>query len=176
MFFLARCRHAPQFCGRLFRRTQMDATDGGAMCDDTTGAPPLARSAFGYGEAGPSSTAAMDNRTENEMAGHELQQLSSRSSLTVPRNPRLSHAPTGNPAFPPSAGHRPRMASPASQTTTGGSDINMSSAEDNPSDMETASPGPRITRKTRYDKSKTVPWVVCVRCSLLQPWGCITWV
>jgi len=159
MFFLARCHHAPQFCGRLFRRTRMDATDGSSLHDDTT-MPHLEGLVFGSMETTPSSITTGSEGAEDGMAGYELEEVPVSASLTVPPDRRRSRVRTGNST--PASSARPRTASCDSQTTVGSSDISMNSVEGDSSDMETViSPRPvRITRQIRYDKSKTVPWVV----------------
>jgi len=161
MFFLARCRHAPQFCGRLFRRTRMDGTDSRSLHDDTT-MPHLERLAFGSMETTPSSTTTRSEGPENGMAGYELEEVPTSANLSVPPDPRRSRVRTGNSTPPSSA--RPRIASHGSQMTVESSDTSMSSVEDDSLDMDTVIPPRpnRITRQINYDKSKTVPWVVCV--------------
>jgi hypothetical protein len=159
MFFLARCHHAPQFCGRLFRRTQTNATDGSSLHDDIT-MPHLEGLVFGTMETTPSSTITGSEGAEDGMIGHELDEMPASASLSVCADPRRSPVRTGDST--PMSSTRPRVASHGSQMTVESSDI--SSVEDDSSDMETviSSRPIRITRQIKYDKSKTVPWVVCV--------------
>jgi len=140
----------------------MDATDGSPL-HDATAMPHLERLVFGSMETTPSSTTTGSEGAEDGMAGYELEEVPASARLTVPPDPRRSRVRTGNSTPPSSA--RPRMASHGSQMTVESSDISLSSVEDDSSDMETViSPRPpiRIIRQIKYDKSKTVPWVVCV--------------
>lgn len=158
MFFLARCRHAPQFCGRLFRRTRMSTTDGSDH-DNAVATPPSEWPTVGEDETGPTrtSTATTDGSAEDREAGYMLEQHPSRASLTVPIDSHRSPAPTGSGILPLSVSPCSCAVSHDSQATTGSSDISVSSVEDNSSGAVSR---PR-TPQSNYDKTKTVPWVVC---------------
>lgn len=151
LFFLARCHHAPAFCGRLFRRSKAvpinpagSPQPNDVLLDDSTGTSP----SQDHIELGILRTPPPQH--------DQVPQFAQEQNSTSPPTSAPLAAATVSLAVPPDSHH----ARPRALRRHRGSDASAGSGSADSEGGSSGPPTPRIQRKKEYDHSKTVPWVV----------------